>query len=160
MFSPSKLITQESENITMDLKKTGGYDWIHLTQDRTQWRAVVSAVMTALFCGRQGISWTPVMQFVAVRPELMCDNHLPSFLSFWGIASGMFLKLKSYGVKASPCLGKFWTEYTSHNANWKCPHLCVGHIFHGSSLWTKASLQWNHANFWVHIIINCLYCSV
>jgi len=35
------------DNIRMDLKKTGreGVDWIHLAQDRDQWRAVVNTVM-------------------------------------------------------------------------------------------------------------------
>jgi hypothetical protein len=35
------------DNITMDLRKTGWecVDWIHLYQDRDQWRAVVNTVM-------------------------------------------------------------------------------------------------------------------
>jgi hypothetical protein len=34
-------------NIKMDLRETGwdGTDWINLTQDRDQWRALVNAVM-------------------------------------------------------------------------------------------------------------------
>jgi hypothetical protein len=35
------------DNIKMDLKEIGwgGMNWIHLTQDRYQWRAFVNAVM-------------------------------------------------------------------------------------------------------------------
>jgi hypothetical protein len=35
------------ENIEMDLREIGweGVDWIHLAQDRDQWRAVVNTVM-------------------------------------------------------------------------------------------------------------------
>jgi hypothetical protein len=35
------------DNIRMDLKEIGreGVDWIHLSQDRDQWRAVVNTVM-------------------------------------------------------------------------------------------------------------------
>jgi len=37
----------DGDNIRMDLRKMGweGVDWIHLAQDRDQWRAVVNAVM-------------------------------------------------------------------------------------------------------------------
>jgi hypothetical protein len=36
------------DNIRMVLKETGweGMDWIHLAQDREQWRAVLNAVMS------------------------------------------------------------------------------------------------------------------
>jgi hypothetical protein len=36
------------DNIKMDLREIGwdGMDWINLAQDRDQWRAVVSVVMT------------------------------------------------------------------------------------------------------------------
>jgi hypothetical protein len=45
------------DGIRMDLRKTGlvGVDWIRLAQDRDQWRAVVSAVMTFGFL-RHGVS--------------------------------------------------------------------------------------------------------
>jgi hypothetical protein len=35
------------DNIKMDLRKIGwdGVDWIHLAQDRDQWRALVNTVM-------------------------------------------------------------------------------------------------------------------
>jgi hypothetical protein len=35
------------DNIKMDLREIGweGVDWMHLDQDRDQWRAVVNAVM-------------------------------------------------------------------------------------------------------------------
>jgi len=35
------------DNIQIDLREIGwkGVDWIHLTQDREQWRAVVNTVM-------------------------------------------------------------------------------------------------------------------
>jgi hypothetical protein len=35
------------DNIRMDLREIGleGVDWIHLAQDRDQWRAVVNTVM-------------------------------------------------------------------------------------------------------------------
>jgi hypothetical protein len=35
------------DNIKMDIrgKRCGGMDWIHLTQDRDQWRALVKTVM-------------------------------------------------------------------------------------------------------------------
>jgi hypothetical protein len=35
------------DNIKMDLRETGwdGMDWIELTQDRDQWRALVNTVM-------------------------------------------------------------------------------------------------------------------
>jgi hypothetical protein len=35
------------DNIKMDLREIGwsGMDWIHLTQDRDQWRALVKTVM-------------------------------------------------------------------------------------------------------------------
>jgi hypothetical protein len=38
---------REEDNIRMDLRETGWecVDWIHLAQDRVQWRAVVSTVM-------------------------------------------------------------------------------------------------------------------
>jgi hypothetical protein len=34
-----------------------GEDWIHLTQDWTQWVAVVNTMMNFGFCRRRGISW-------------------------------------------------------------------------------------------------------
>jgi hypothetical protein len=36
-----------NDNIKMDLKETGwdGVDWIHLAQDRDQWRALLNNVM-------------------------------------------------------------------------------------------------------------------
>jgi hypothetical protein len=36
------------DNIRMDLREIGwgGMDWIHLAQDRGQWRALVNTVMT------------------------------------------------------------------------------------------------------------------
>jgi hypothetical protein len=39
-----------ANNIKMDLKEIelGGMDFIHLTQDRNQWRALVNTVMTLL----------------------------------------------------------------------------------------------------------------
>jgi hypothetical protein len=35
------------DNVRMDIRKTGwqNMDWIHLAQDRDQWRAVVNTVM-------------------------------------------------------------------------------------------------------------------
>jgi hypothetical protein len=42
----------------MDLREIGreDVDWIHLAQDRNQWRAVVNTVMNLLVPQRQGIS--------------------------------------------------------------------------------------------------------
>jgi hypothetical protein len=39
--------TRWEDNIRMDLTETGwrGVDWIHLPQDRGQWRAVLDTVM-------------------------------------------------------------------------------------------------------------------
>jgi hypothetical protein len=39
------------DNITMDIREIvwGGVNWIHLAQDRDQWRALVNAVMNLLF---------------------------------------------------------------------------------------------------------------
>jgi hypothetical protein len=39
------------DNIKMDLRETGwgGMDWIDLTQDRDQWRALVNTVMNLRF---------------------------------------------------------------------------------------------------------------
>jgi hypothetical protein len=39
-----------ADNIRMDLKETGweGVNWIHLAQDRDQWRAAVNTVMDLL----------------------------------------------------------------------------------------------------------------
>jgi hypothetical protein len=37
------------DNIRMDLRETSGMDWIHLAQDRNQWRAVVYMVMKTWF---------------------------------------------------------------------------------------------------------------
>jgi hypothetical protein len=39
------------DGIKMDLREFGwgGVEWIHLTQDRDRWRAVVNAVMNSLF---------------------------------------------------------------------------------------------------------------
>jgi hypothetical protein len=39
------------DNIKMDLRETGwdGMDWIHLAQDRDQWRALVNMVMNLRF---------------------------------------------------------------------------------------------------------------
>jgi hypothetical protein len=38
---------KEDDNIKMNLKETGckGVDWIHLVQDREQWRALVNKLM-------------------------------------------------------------------------------------------------------------------
>jgi hypothetical protein len=38
------------DNIEMDLRETGwdGIDWIHLSQDRGQWRALVNMVVNLL----------------------------------------------------------------------------------------------------------------
>jgi hypothetical protein len=35
------------DNVTMDLREIGweGVDWMHLTQDRDQWQALVNVVM-------------------------------------------------------------------------------------------------------------------
>jgi len=39
------------DNIRVDLKETGweGVEWIHLAQERNQWRAVVNTVMNLRF---------------------------------------------------------------------------------------------------------------
>jgi hypothetical protein len=39
----------DGDNIRMDLKEIGweGVDWMHLSQDRDQWRAVMITVMTS-----------------------------------------------------------------------------------------------------------------
>jgi hypothetical protein len=40
-------IRHNNENIKIDLREIGwdGVDWIHLAQDRDQWRALVNTVM-------------------------------------------------------------------------------------------------------------------
>jgi hypothetical protein len=44
---PEESIFRWKDNIRTDLKETGWecMDWIHLAQDRDQWRAVVNTVM-------------------------------------------------------------------------------------------------------------------
>ena len=44
---PGRSRCRWEENIKMDLQEfgCGGMDWIHLSQDRDRWRAVVNAVM-------------------------------------------------------------------------------------------------------------------
>jgi hypothetical protein len=44
--------------IKMDLREIGleGVDWIHLSQDRDQWQAIVNMVITFEFHKRHGIS--------------------------------------------------------------------------------------------------------
>jgi hypothetical protein len=44
------------DNIKMDLRETGwdGMDWIDLTQDKDQWRALVNTVMNLLVSSNTG----------------------------------------------------------------------------------------------------------
>jgi hypothetical protein len=44
---PLGISSHRWEDIRMDIKDIGweGVDWIHLTQDRDQWRAIVNTVM-------------------------------------------------------------------------------------------------------------------
>jgi hypothetical protein len=46
------------DNVRMNLIETGreAVDWIHLAQDKDQWRTLVNMVMTFAFHKRQGIS--------------------------------------------------------------------------------------------------------
>jgi hypothetical protein len=46
------------DNMRMDLRETGweGVDWMHMGQDRDQWRAVVNTVMNPRFFKRLRIS--------------------------------------------------------------------------------------------------------
>jgi hypothetical protein len=46
-LSVSKPATQNLDDIRMDLREIGweGVDWIHLAQDRDQWRALLNMVM-------------------------------------------------------------------------------------------------------------------
>jgi hypothetical protein len=48
----------EDDNIRMDVRETGWefVDWIHLTQDRDQWRTLVNTIMNLRAHKRRGIS--------------------------------------------------------------------------------------------------------
>jgi hypothetical protein len=49
------------DNIQMKMKRTGRStaDWVHLDEDRHQWRELMKTVMNFGFHKRWGISWLP-----------------------------------------------------------------------------------------------------
>jgi hypothetical protein len=53
---PSGDLGIDGDNIKMDLSEIGwkGVDWMHLAQDRDQWRAVVNTVMNFRLHKREG----------------------------------------------------------------------------------------------------------
>jgi hypothetical protein len=57
----------------MDLEETGseGVDWIHLAQDRDQWRALVNTVMNLRVHNMLGISWVDE-QLLASQEGFSC----------------------------------------------------------------------------------------